>query len=88
MARAFARLSWPAYAVLVVTGAWNVAAVSKGQSTAWDAVLAVKLTVVALAGLGAWRHGRARDRRGLAIWGAVTGVTSVAAVVLGVFLAG
>ena len=27
LARAFARLAWPAYVVLVVTGFWNVTAV-------------------------------------------------------------
>jgi putative copper export protein len=88
LARAFARLSWPAFAVLVGTGVWNVTAVSTGQPDAWKAVLGVKVAVVALAGLAAWLHGRARDRRSLAIWGAVTAAASVTAVVLGVFLAG
>ncbi len=88
VARAFARLSWPAYAVLVGTGIWNVTAVSKGQPSAWKAVLVVKVDVVVVAGVAAWLHGRARDRLWLAIWGALAGTASIAALVLGVFLAG
>lgn len=88
VARAFARVSWPAYAVLLATGIWNAAAVSKGQPDAWKAVLGVKVAVVLLAGLGAWLHQQARDRRGLAVWGAVAGTASISALVLGVFLAG
>lgn len=88
VAQAFSRLSWPAYAVLVATGIWNVAAVASGQPTAWKVLLGVKVAVVVVAGLAAWLHGRARGRTGLAVWGAVTGITSVAALVMGVFLAG
>jgi len=89
LARAFARLSWPAYAVLVLTGLWNIQATHPStQGTLWQAVLGVKLGVVALAGLAAWFHGRARQPGGIAAWGALTGLTSLAALVLGVVLAG
>jgi putative copper export protein len=88
VARAFARISWPAYAVLLATGIWNVAAVGKGQGTAWQIVLGVKIAVVVLAGLAAWWHSHAHSRRGLAVWGAVAGLASVAALFMGVFLAG
>ncbi|MGH9092427.1 MAG: hypothetical protein ACRDZR_13795 [Acidimicrobiales bacterium] len=87
-ARAFARLSWPAFAVLLATGIWNVAATGSGQSTAWQVLLGVKVAVVVVAGLAAWLHGRATSRAWLGIWGGVTGTTSVAALVMGVFLAG
>jgi putative copper export protein len=88
IARAFSRLSWPAYALLLATGVWNVVAVHAGQPHVWNVVLAVKITVVLLAGLSAWLHGRARSRTALAVWGAVTSVSSLAALVMGVFLAG
>lgn len=88
IAAGFARLSWPAYAVLVATGIWNVIAVDGGQPRAWQVVLGAKIAVVLLAGLGAWLHGRARSRRALAVWGALAGTASVAALVMGVFLAG
>jgi putative copper export protein len=88
VARAFSRVSWPAYVVLVATGIWNAVAVSGGQGTAWKVVLGVKVGVVVLAGLAAWLHGRSRSRSALAIWGAVAGSASIAALVMGVFLAG
>ena len=88
LARAFARIQWPAYAVLVVTGLWNVSAVHAGQPHAWQVVLGVKIAVVALAGLGAYLHTRSTTPRGLAVWGAVTALSSIAALVMGVFLAG
>lgn len=87
-ARAFSRLSWPAYVVLVGTGIWNVTAVGAGQSTAWQAVLGAKIAVVVVAGLAAWLHGRAKRRAWLGLWGAVTGMASISALVMGVFLAG
>lgn len=88
VARAFSRLSWPAYLVLLATGVWNVAAVHRGQPSAWKVTLMVKIAVVVLAGVSAWLHGRSRSRTGLALWGAVTSLTSLAALTLGVFLAG
>lgn len=87
-ANAFARLSWPAYAVLIATGVWNVATIADGQSTAWQVLLGVKVGVVVAAGLGAWLHARAKQKKWLGIWGGVTGLASVAALVMGVFLAG
>lgn len=88
LARAFAWVSWPAYAVLVVTGFWNVSAVSKHQPSAWKVVLGIKIAVVVLAGVAAWRHSASRSRAGLAVWGALASVSSLAALALGVFLAG
>jgi putative copper export protein len=88
LARAFGRVQWPAYAVLVVTGFWNISAVHAGQPSAWQAVLGVKIVVVAGAGLSAYLHTRSTTRRGLAVWGAVAGLSSIAALVMGVFLAG
>jgi putative copper export protein len=89
VARAFARLSWPAFGVLVLTGIWNVSAVHASHATsAWTTVLFAKIVVVALAGVAAALHQWSRSRRGLAAWGSVAGTTSVAAVVLGVLLSG
>jgi putative copper export protein len=88
VARAFAVVSWPAYAVLLATGIWNVAATQSGQPPAWTTVLMIKVVVVLLAGLSAWLHGRADTVRGRALWGAALSLTSVAALCLGVFLAG
>ena len=89
LARAFARLAWPAYAVLVVTGFWNLSTFHWADQTgAWKAVLIAKLAVVAAAGVGTLLHSRATSRPALAIWGSVAGLASVAALVMGVLLAG
>lgn len=88
LARAFARFMWPAYAVLLITGVWNISAVHSGQPHAWQVVLTVKVVVVILAGLAVWLHGRATSRQALAAWGAAGALFSVAAMVMGVFLAG
>jgi putative copper export protein len=88
LARAFGRIQWPAYAVLVVTGLWNVSAVHAGQPRSWVIVLVVKIVVVAMAGVAAFLHTRSTNRRGVAVWGAVTSLSSLAALVMGVFLAG
>jgi uncharacterized membrane protein len=89
VAAALGRLLWPAYALLVVTGFWNIGALSVGNaSTAWKTVLDVKIAVVVLAGVAVYLHQRADSRRATAIWGAVGAVASVAALCLGVLLAG
>ena len=89
VARAFARISWPAFVVLVLTGIWNVTAVHASDATSsWKTVLFVKIAVVVVAGVAAGLHQRARSKAGLAAWGSIAGTASVAAVVLGVLLAG
>ena len=89
LARAFARLAWPAYVVLLVTGVWNVTAVHySSQDSAWKAVLMAKIAVVLLAGLGAFLHQRATTKGQLALWGSVAGTASVTALVMGILLAG
>jgi hypothetical protein len=82
-------LLWPAYAVLVITGFWNVSTFQVSSApAAWKAVLVAKIVVVAAAGLAVLAHQRSSTTRGKAVFGAVDALTSVAALVLGVFLAG
>ena len=89
LARAFARVAWPAYVVLLVTGVWNVSAVGyAAQDSVWKAVLIAKIAVVVIAGLGVLLHQRATTKQGLAVWGSVGGLASVVALVMGILLAG
>jgi uncharacterized membrane protein len=89
VARALGRLLWPAYAVLVVTGFWNIQAVdAKHASSAWNTVLGIKITFVLIAGVGVFLHQRSTSKVGLAVWGAVGALASVVALCLGVFLVG
>jgi putative copper export protein len=89
LARAFARMAWPAFAVLVITGFWNVSTFTwSHQSTAWKTVLIAKIVVVVVAGVAVGLHQRASSRTQLALWGSVGGVASIAALVMGILLAG
>lgn len=87
-ARAFNRVAWWAFAVLVVTGVWNVAAQPDSTTGGYDATLAVKLVVVAASGLTAYLHTRATTPRTRGLYGGLTALTAVAALFLGVLLAG
>jgi putative copper export protein len=87
VARAFGRIAWPAYAVLLVTGVWNLLAVEVGdRDTAYHVTLGVKLLVVAAAGVSAGVHATATQRAVMAATGALAGLTSLLAVLLGVQL--
>jgi len=87
-ARRFNQVAWPAFAVLIITGVWNIAAVRSQISGSYEATLVAKLIVVAISGLTAALHARARSTAGLAVFGALTGVSALAALFLGVLLAG
>jgi putative copper export protein len=84
-ARAFRRIAWPAFGVLVLTGIWNLAALSADERNE-SGVLTVKLTAVLVSGVSAFAHERATSRRGLAIWGALAAVSALVALLYGVVL--
>lgn len=89
VARRFNRIAWPAYGVLLATGVWNMAAVHVTRRDRYYlATLAAKLGVVTLSGISAWAHAVSRTRRRLAAWGALTGLSAVAALFLGLLLHG
>ena len=86
-ARAFNRVAWPAFGALIATGLWNIVA-EGDRGSAYQATLAVKLVVVAASAVTAFLHARATTRRGMAVYGALTGLTALAALLLGIVLAG
>jgi putative copper export protein len=85
-ARAFGRIAWGAFAVLVITGIWNIAAAGDTNSDGYQVTLGLKLGVVVLSGLSAYAHQRAKSRVVLAAGGAAAALFSVLAVFLGVVL--
>ena len=87
-ARRFNQVAWPAFAVLVITGIWNIIAVRSQVTGSYETTLVVKLIVVAISGISAALHARARNPAGLAVFGALTGVSALAALFLGILLAG
>jgi putative copper export protein len=89
VARAYNRIAWPAFAVLVATGIWNLVELPVGDfDTEWQVTLFVKILVVAVAGVTAAVHAGVRSRGLIAATGAVSGLASIAAVVLGIMLHG
>ncbi|MGN6688243.1 MAG: hypothetical protein ACTHK1_11970 [Actinomycetales bacterium] len=83
-ARAFRRVAWGAFAVLVVTGIWNVVAEPDLRDSAR---LQVKYALVVISAVAAFLHERAKTRSALAAWGGISGLAAVAALTVGVWLA-
>ena len=89
IARAFGRLSWPAFWLLVLTGFWNYAAVhGSTMSSAWNTAFGIKMLCVIIAGVGTFLHTRAPTPRARGIFAGVGTLATVAALVLGIALAG
>jgi putative copper export protein len=87
VARRFNRIAWPAFVVLIITGIWNITAVHVGDtSTSYQVTLMVKLLVVALSGVSAAIHIGARTKLALAVFGALSGLSALGALFLGVLL--
>ncbi|HEY4454357.1 MAG TPA: hypothetical protein VGN81_08605 [Pseudonocardiaceae bacterium] len=86
-AQRFNAVAWPAFAVLVLTGIWNVIADSGEDHGSYRVTLIVKLAVVLVSGVTAFVHARARSTVGLAVFGALTGLSALAALFIGVLLA-
>jgi len=86
-ATAFSRVAWPAFGLLVVTGVWNVLA-EGDRGPAYEHTLMLKYLLVLASGVTAYLHGRARTSRAMAVHGALTGVTALATLFVGILLAG
>ena len=87
-ANRFNQVAWPAFVVLVVTGIWNIAAVHAQIHGSYETTLVVKLVVVVISGVTAALHARAQSPRWIAVFGALTGLSALAALFLGILLAG
>ncbi len=86
-ARAFNRVAWPAFGVLVLTGIWNVIA-EGDQGPAYQHTLSLKYALVVASGVTAYLHAKADSRQAMAVFGALTGVTALATLFVGIQLAG
>lgn len=86
-ANAFNRIAWPAFGILVLTGIWNVVA-EGDKGPAYERTLMVKYALVVGSGVTAYLHARVASRKAMAIFGALTGLTALATVFVGIMLAG
>jgi putative copper export protein len=86
-ARAFARLAWPAFAVLVVTGIWNLMAIDLTHTTtSYQITVFVKITVAIASGVFVLIHSLGRTKLALALGGALGALCSLGALYLGILL--
>ncbi|MEV0589639.1 hypothetical protein [Nonomuraea sp. NPDC050310] len=84
-ANAFNRVAWPAFAVLLATGVWNMLA-DDNDDPSYKLTLNVKLGIVIVSGVTAFLHTRAKTKGAVAAMGAVSGLTALAALFFGVLL--
>ena len=85
-ARAFNRVAWPAFGVLLLTGVWNLLA-EQSDDPAYERTLMLKYTLVLVSGVTALLHARARSRGAMATFGALTGLSAIATLFVGILLA-
>jgi putative copper export protein len=87
VARAFARLAWPAFGVLVITGIWNLTEIDLGNTTtAYQVTVFVKITVAVAAAVFVLIHSIGTTKLALALGGALGALCSLAALYLGILL--
>jgi len=85
VARAYARVAWPAFGVLVVTGVWNLLAIDvTALDSAQQATVLLHLAVGLLSGMFAAVHSYGNSKVALAVGGALGLVTALGAMFLGV----
>jgi putative copper export protein len=87
-ARQFNRVAWSAFGVLVLTGGWNMAAEHDKMHGSYQTTVWVKLAVVLLSGVAAFLHTRATTPRANGILGGLSALAALAALFVGVMLAG
>lgn len=86
-ARAFARIAWPAFAVVVLTGVWNLTEVDvTNTTTEYQVTLFLKIALAMVSGAAAAVHQVGRTKVALAVGGALGLLGALAAMLLGVTL--
>ncbi|MFM8267041.1 MAG: hypothetical protein ACKOA2_03380 [Ilumatobacteraceae bacterium] len=87
VARAYGRLAWPSFVLLVATGMWNLMEIDITEvSSAVQATVLVHVALGMLAGGAAAVHSFGGSRVALAVGGAVGALASLAAVFVGVLI--
>jgi putative copper export protein len=87
VAKAYGRIAWPAFAVVVVTGIWHLTEIPVTSSdTAYQVTLFVKISVAILSGAAVAVHQFGQTKLALAAGGAVGFLAALAAMYLGFVL--
>ncbi len=87
IAQAFARVAWPAFAIVVVTGLWSLSNVSvTDTSTAYQVTLFLKILLAMISGAAAAVHQVGQSKAALAIGGALGLLAALGAMFCGYLL--
>ncbi|MEI8241268.1 MAG: hypothetical protein WCI22_17795 [Actinomycetota bacterium] len=87
LAQGFARVAWPAFGVLVITGMWSLMDIDiTTMSSAFQTTVLLKIAFAVVAGIAAAIHAGGKSKAALAIGGALGAVFSVAALFLGLLI--
>jgi putative copper export protein len=86
VSRRFNRIAWPAFGVLVATGIWNIVELHPDSDSDYGRTVIVKIAVVAISGIAAFVHARARTPMMLAVFGALSALAALGALFLGIQL--
>jgi putative copper export protein len=86
-ANAFARIAWPAFAVVVVTGMWNILDITVGDmSTDYQVSMFVHVLLALAAAMFVVIHSVGQTKLALALGGALGLLTSLGAMFVGILL--
>jgi len=85
VAAAFGKVAWPAFALTIVTGIWNILAVDLSDvTTGYNAVFGIKMILVVITGVAAAMH-QSTDKPAIrGITGALGFAGALGAFILGV----
>ncbi len=87
VAKGFARIAWPAFAVIVITGFWNIAEIDVANtSTSYQITLFVKIALAIVSGAAGAVHQMGRSKAALAIGGALGLLAALGAMFCGYLL--
>ena len=86
VAAAYGRVAWPALAIAIATGIWNVVEVNPTGWAAYQITLAVKILLVTASGIAAGVHQAGRSKVALAVGGSIGFLCAVGALFVGILL--
>lgn len=86
-AKRFGQVAWPFFALVVITGFWNVAEIDPGNvSTGYNATLGIKLLLVAASGIAAFIHTSTDNKMVRGITGGGGALAAFGAFICGVMM--
>ena len=87
IAKAYGRVAWPAFALVVVTGLWNLSEIPVTDTgTDYQITLFLKITLAIVSGAAAAVHQVGTSKLALAVGGALGFLAALAAMYLGFVL--